>query len=151
MKKIWLSVIFLIIAIAVIIGFLYILLGEKAVIDCGTDTDCMEKNFIKCNPSKTSLIINASDTPIEEIEPEFYDIEVNGEIMTFEIKQNIPKDITAHFLVKGIENKNCNFEVYFPELDKTVRCKAPKKDITIENLNQDAFLEKNLEYCEFEQ
>ena len=54
MKKLWLILIVLIIAVAVILSILF-LIPEKKAIDCRDDDACYENSIINCIPSESTF------------------------------------------------------------------------------------------------
>ena len=113
MKKIWISIIFLIIAVAVIIGFLFILLAPIKYVDCGTNNlTCMNQNLVSCNPSIGLFVVNETI----EYEPETIEQEINGRTFTIEVgPENETINLTANFIVRGMEKKGCRIEIDYIE------------------------------------
>jgi hypothetical protein len=128
------SVIFLIIAVAVIVGFVYIILAPVKYIDCGTDYVCMEENAIQCRPSKV-LITKESfqedpNIPEEEFEP--IELEIGGVVKNYTPELLEEPEITLEFIVHGSRRGNCNIELNYIEGGpgiSSLKCSVPQEQM----------------------
>ena len=113
MKKIWLSVIFLIIAVVIVAGALYLIFAQVKYIDCGTDEECFKETVESCRPSKILFIINETGEDFEPqpveiitytIEEVEYEIEVEPKPLIISLTAEIfihGKERARSFLTEG--------------------------------------------------
>ena len=130
MKKSLITVIFLILAIAIILGAAYLIFAPTRYIDCGEDVNCMEENFVKCKPSKTTLIFNQTI----EIEADIYETTINGKPLIVETEaENITEVHENEITVHGIENNLCVIDIKDLTISKPVvlECKFPANNLTL--------------------